>query len=297
VGPDPEQIYDGLVAAGQENNPNGGMMHMGGMGMGSDHGDVNYSLYLINGRSTTDPDTLRVKPGDKVRLRIVNAAADSIFTFAVGGHTMTITHTDGYPVLPVQAQSLQLGMGERYDVVVTVGDGAFPVVAQPAGKSGYAMAVLRSAAGDIPVNPRPSELSAYPAGADILQAAPAVRLPRADPRTSYDLVFSGSMAPYVWTINGTTYDLAQPLTVQPGEPVRLRMSNMSMMSHPIHLHGHTFQIGPAGGNGARKDTLLLPPMARAEVNLVANNPGRWMLHCHNAYHAEAGMMTRLDYTT
>ena len=105
------------------------------------------------------------------------------------------------------------------------------------------------------------------------------------------------MAPYIWTINGATYDRAQPLTVETGQAVRLRMSNMSMMTHPVHLHGHTFQVGPAGGTGPRKDTLLLPPMTRAEVDLVADNPGRWMLHCHNAYHAEAGMMTRLDYTT
>ncbi len=296
VGPDPQEIFDGLVAAGQRGNQDG-MMHMGGMGMGSDGGDVTYPLFLMNGRSTVDPDTLRVKPGDRVRIRIINAAADTIFTVAVGGHTMTITHADGFPVLPVDAQSLRLGMGERYDVSVRVGDGVFPVVAEPAGKSGYAMAVLRSAAGSIPANPRPSELSAYPASADILQAEESVRLPQAEPQTSYDLVFSGSMAPYIWTINGVTYDRSQPLNVQRGETVRLRLSNMSMMSHPIHLHGHTFQIGLAGGTGARKDTLLLPPMARAEIALVADNPGRWMLHCHNAYHAEAGMMTRLEYTT
>ncbi len=296
VGDDPEQIFDGLVAAGQRSDQ-GGMMHMGGMGMGADGGDVTYPLYLINGRSSVDPDTLRAKRGDRVRIRIINVGADTIFTFAVAGHTMTITHTDGFPVQPVDALALRIGMGERYDVIVKVGDGVFPVVAEPAGRNGYALAVIRSATGSLPTDLRPSELSAYPASAEILQADPSVRLPREEPRTSYDLVFSGSMAPYVWTINGVTYNQAQPLTVQPGEPVRLRLSNMSMMSHPIHLHGHTFQLGSAGGTGARKDTLLLPPMARAEVALVADNPGRWMLHCHNAYHSEAGMMTRLDYTT
>jgi FtsP/CotA-like multicopper oxidase with cupredoxin domain len=187
-------------------------------------------------------------------------------------------------------------MGERYDAIVTVRDGVFPVVAEPAGKNGDAMAVLRSAAGSTPSSGRPSELSTYPASADILQAIDGVRLPQAEPRASYDLVFSGSMSPYIWTINGITYDRSRPLSVQPGEPVALRLSNMSMTSHPIHLHGHTFQIGSAGDTGARKDTLLLPPMARTDISLVADNPGRWMLHCHNAYHAEAGMMTRLDYT-
>lgn len=68
-----------------------------------------------------------------------------------------------------------------------------------------------------------------------------------------------------------------------------------MMSHPLHVHGHTFQLGPAGGPGPRKDTVLLPPMGGVSVDLAATNPGAWMVHCHNAYHADAGMMTRLDY--
>ena len=69
------------------------------------------------------------------------------------------------------------------------------------------------------------------------------------------------------------------------------------MWHPMHLHGHTFQvIGAGGGFGARKDTVMVLPMRRVEVALVADNPGAWMLHCHNTYHQEAGMMTRLDYT-
>ena len=70
-----------------------------------------------------------------------------------------------------------------------------------------------------------------------------------------------------------------------------------MMPHPIHLHGHTFQLVLPGGSGARKDTVLVPAMGRIDVDLLADNPGNWMIHCHNAYHAEAGMMTRLEYIT
>lgn len=101
----------------------------------------------------------------------------------------------------------------------------------------------------------------------------------------------------MWTINGRTYDDTEPLTVRAGETTRLRLRNASMMSHPLHVHGRTFQLGPAGGAGPRKDTILVPPMVGFEVDLLADNPGRWMVHCHNAYHAEAGMMTRLDYLT
>lgn len=294
VGPDPQQIFDDLIAAGeQQQSGHMGGMHMGGM----DGGDVSYPLFLINGRPPADPDTLRVKPGDRVRVRIINAAADTIFTVAVGGHRMTVTHTDGYPVKAVAADSLRIGMGERYDVLVDVREGVFPVVAEPVGKTGEALALLRSADGPATGMRRPAGLSAYPLDASILQADPSAELPGVTPDLTHDLVLSGTMAPYVWTFNGMTHDPAQPLMVSAGQTVRLRLSNMSMMSHPVHLHGHTFQVGPAGSGGARKDTLLLAPMVRADVDLVADNPGAWMLHCHNAYHAEAGMMTRLDYTT
>ncbi|HET6665607.1 MAG TPA: multicopper oxidase domain-containing protein, partial [Acidimicrobiales bacterium] len=85
---------------------------------------------------------------------------------------------------------------------------------------------------------------------------------------------------------------AEPLDVREGERVRLRFHNMSMMVHPMHLHGHTFGIA---GTGARKDTVLVRPMESITVDLDADNPGQWAAHCHNVYHAEAGMMTTLSY--
>jgi FtsP/CotA-like multicopper oxidase with cupredoxin domain len=110
-----------------------------------------------------------------------------------------------------------------------------------------------------------------------------------------DLLLSGSMGGYKWTINGRTYDDTIPLTIQDGQAGRFRIRNHSMMSHPVHLHGHAFQLGAAGGSGPRKDTVLVPPMGGVDVDIAAENPGSWMVHCHNAYHAESGMMTRLDY--
>ena len=82
-----------------------------------------------------------------------------------------------------------------------------------------------------------------------------------------------------------------------GQATRLPIRNHTMKTHPVHVHGHTFQLGHAGGTGPCKDTVLIPSMGGVDVDLLADNPGRWMIHCHNAYHAEAGMMTRLDYVT
>jgi FtsP/CotA-like multicopper oxidase with cupredoxin domain len=302
IGPSPMEILDRLIADGASGS--GGMDGMGDMhGMGGsggmdgmDAGDVQYPMYLVNGRAPSDPDTLAARPGDRVRLRIINASADTVFTVALGGHDLTVTHTDGYPVQAVTASTLRIGMGERYDATVTLADGVFALVAEPIGKRGLARALVRTGSGAAPGEAyRPSELDAYPLTVDALRAADSARLPEREPDSVQDLLLSGSMAPYVWTINGRTYDDTVPLTIREGEAGRLRIRNMSMMSHPLHIHGHTFQLGPAGGAGPRKDTVLLPPMGGVSVDLAATNPGSWMVHCHNAYHADAGMMTRLDY--
>jgi multicopper oxidase len=108
---------------------------------------------------------------------------------------------------------------------------------------------------------------------------------------------SGGMMAYDWTINGRPFADMQPLTVRETQRVSLTFSNMSMMWHPMHLHGHTFQVVKSDGSpGARKDTVIVLPMQKLTVDLIADNPGEWMLHCHNTYHQEAGMMTSLNYT-
>ena len=188
-------------------------------------------------------------------------------------------------------------MGDRYDAVVTLADGVFPLVAQPVGKTGLGRALVRTVSGTAapPPSYRPGQLDGHVLTVRGLQAGPGSALAPHSPASVQDLVLGGSMNDYVWTINGRTYEHTRPLTIRQGQSTRLRMRNMTMMTHPIHVHGHTFQLGTAGGPGPRNDTVLVPSMGGLDVELLADNPGRWMVHCHNAYHAEAGMMTRLDY--
>lgn len=299
VGPSPEEIFAKLKAGDGTNSGGmggtGGMEGMGGTG-GADGGDVTYPYFLINGRPPEDPEVLQARPGQKIRLRIINAAADTIFDVAFANHEMFITHSDGYPVQPIRSSLIRIGMGERYDAIVTLKDGAFPFVAMPVGKSGVARAVVRTGSGSLPApEALPTESRLRPMTVGDLSAGVGSALSRRSPDATQVLRLSGSMQPYVWTINGRTYDMGGSVKIRSGEFGRLRIENASMMSHPIHLHGHTFQIGAAGGQGPRKDTVLVPPMGMVSVDFRADNPGRWMLHCHNAYHAEAGMMTRLDY--
>ncbi|MEU3460055.1 multicopper oxidase family protein [Streptomyces sp. NPDC006733] len=263
--------------------------------LGGDAGDVKYPYYLVNGRVPAAPRGFAAKPGDRIRIRFVNAGGDTAFRVALGGHRMTVTHTDGYPVVHAETDALLIGMGERYDVLVTAGDGVFPLVALAEGKDAAALDVLRTGAGAAPTPAdRPGELSGRLLQAADLRPDPSVALPgagRAADRT-VALRLTGSMAAYNWAFDGAAYDPAVRRDVRQGERVRLTFANSTRMWHPVHVHGHTFSLT---GGGARKDTAIVLPGRTLSVDLDADNPGLWMVHCHNVYHAEAGMMTVLGY--
>lgn len=308
TGRSPDQVLEQLLAATGSGGMGsgmdmGGMDHgsMGDQGMGGGMqstllggaGDVDHPHHLVNGRTPADPVTLAARPGQRVRIRIVNAGSDTAYRVALGAHRMTVTHSDGFPVRPVETDALLVGMGERFDVLVTVGDGAFPLVAYPEGKRGHGLAVVRTGSAELSGSvPRPAELDRLVLSGTDLTGADPVRLAGRSTDRTHRVVLAGSMAPYRWTINGETFPDAAPLPVTQGERVRLRFENHSMMFHPMHVHGHTFGLTRGG---ARKDTVIVRPMRALEVDLDADNPGQWAAHCHNIYHAEAGMMTTLSY--
>ena len=108
------------------------------------------------------------------------------------------------------------------------------------------------------------------------------------------LMLAGAMQPYVWTINGQTWATHQPVTAKSGERVEIMFHNMSMMGHPMHLHGHSFQVIDTGAGrfaGALRDTVFVPPMGIVKVALDAGEAASWMLHCHHMPHLATGMMT------
>jgi len=303
VGRSPEQILADLEKGGMGamGGP-GGMGGMSGMGggesklLGGDPGDVIYPYYIINGRIPEAPTTFTAKPGQRIRIRFINAGSDTAFRVALAGHTMTVTHTDGFPVVPTEVDALLLGMGERYDVIVTAADGMFPLVALAEGKNAQARALLSTGAGSVPpMGYEPAELNGRVGTVDMFTATPEAQLKftKADNEIQADLTASDTK--YQWGVNGP-YPDNKPLTIKQGQQAVMTFTNKSRMWHPMHLHGHTFSVlNDKGELGARKDTVIVVPNQSVKIAILADNPGYWPMHCHNTYHAEAGMLTTFDY--
>lgn len=287
---------DGMMGRGMMGGTGGGMMGGGGMGSMMSLGIPEYLALLINGRPPADPATFEVKQGERVRLRFVNPSGATTYRVAIAGHRMTVSHADGRPVKPVEVDALEIGMGERYDVIVEARNpGTWVIAAAPIqGAPKAARAILRyagarrtrAAVGE-PEGLRRGKLLAID---DLEAIEPDDAAARVD--RELDLVLAGGMMmSTAWTISGQAYPDADPIEIHRGERVRFRMRNMGMGVHPMHLHGHFFRVGRAW-----KDTVLVPPhMGEASFQFRADNPGRWAFHCHNAYHMEMGMMREVRY--
>lgn len=296
----------------EELRSSGGMMGgMGGGMMGGSGGDpamsgaVDYPYYLISGRVAEDPSTFVVKRGEKIRLRLMNPSADTVFRFAAAGHRLTVTHADGIPVKPVEVDTVRIGMGERYDVMIEAGNpGVWQLAAVPEGKDGLARAILRYGESSEESPPltdlRPRELEGKLLSYADLRDVEDRSFPGdgllSGPDRTHEVSLSGDMGSYAWQIDGQRYPDADPLEVRDGEWVRITMRNRSMMWHPMHLHGHFFQVRNGTMSGPFKDTALVEPhMGELTFDFVADNPGDWFFHCHNAYHMETGMARVVSY--
>lgn len=299
TGTNPDQVAENLKKNGMKPMTGESPPLSPTLPLGADGGDVTYPYFLINGRTTKDPEVKDYHAGQRIRLRIINAGADTAFRVAVPGNELDVTHTDGYPVAPRRTNAVILGMGERADAIITVGS-SVPLIAAAYGKDGYAQLNLRVDGAPSRVNVEEFVKSLQ--GSEVLNTAgltpaPEVVLPQRNPDITVDLRLAGPMAGYTWPINGKLYDPPNNgIALAAGKRVRVRFISESMMFHPMHLHGHTFQAVQPAGPGARKDTVLVPPKQTVEVDFDTNNPGRWIVHCHNDYHLDGGMATFVEYT-
>ena len=305
--------------------------------------------YLVNGHGAADNWTGLFTPGERVRLRFINAAAMSVFDIRIPGLTLGIVAADGQDVRPVAVEEFQISPGETYDVIVTpTQDRAYTIAAEAVDRSGMARATLAPRAGmtaaipaprerplltmrdmgmDMPgmsmkgmkmrdganapqvllgpgvemINPMPTDRTGDPglglhnAGHKVLTYRDLVALePNPDtraPAREIEVHLTGNMDRYMWSMDGQTMQEAhEPLPMRAGERVRVTLINDTMMAHPIHLHGHIFELVTGhGDHSPRKHTVNVLPGGKLSWDVTAI-PGDWPFHCHLFLHMAMGMM-------
>jgi L-ascorbate oxidase len=334
--------------------------------------------YLVNGHGTQENWTGLFTPGERIRLRVINASAMTNFNVRLPGLAITVVAADGNAVEPVDVDELQIAIAETYDLIVQPRDAcAYAFVAEAVDRSGLVRATLApttALAAEVPaLRKRPlltmrdmgmdmsaMDMSAMdmsgmdmgsgseidlskPASSDgaahsmsmrdpavapgvvmgpgvaSLSPMPVDRLAdrptgledvphrvltyadlrarsanpdRRTPSRSIDVHLTGNMERYMWSMDGQTMSHgAAPIPFRLGERVRINLVNDTMMPHPVHLHGHFFELVTGSlGHRPRKHTVNVLPGARVSFDLTADGEGDWAFHCHMLMHMHAGMM-------
>lgn len=276
---------------------------------GMDHDMSEYDIFTINGKSGASITPLPVTEGEKVRIRLVNAGFMS-HSIHLHGHDFKVVSSDGQEITNPQTirdQSISIAPGERYDIEFTAdnpGDWLLECHGDMQGTDGMKIAIqyedFDGATADKSNNQEELEtfdLAAYG------EKEPGVLTLNQDYDVSYTMDLNTRMAEggTEYTINEEVFPETENIKVNEGDLVKVKLVNNSMMDdHPMHLHGHFFQVlskngEPIQGSPILKDTLNLKPGEEYEVAFIADNPGNWLFHCHDLHHASAGMVTQVQY--
>src|SRR5271170_6338081 len=251
-------------------------------------GDVDYRLFTVNGKMLGAGEPIRVKGGQRVLFRVLNASATKAHRLALPSHTFQVVALDGNTVPnPASVPVLDLAPGERVDALVEMkspGVWIFGEVEDLQRAAGAGIAVeYAGAQGRAQWTPPPDsqwDLSAFGAQRE---------LPSAESKIPF--IIEPGKDGYLWAINGKSWPHADEIRLMPGVRNRLVFDNRSMMGHPVHLHRHTFELA----SGVRKDVLLVPAHSQVEVDVLADSPGPALFHCHHQLHMDFGFMALLRY--
>jgi FtsP/CotA-like multicopper oxidase with cupredoxin domain len=250
---------------------------------------------------------IKVEKSGRVRLRIINGSSGTNYFVDLGNLQGELIATDGMPIQPVRGKRFPIAIAQRIDIRLQIpGDGgAFPVLGLRELSRQQTGVILATAGAAVSRHPAEAASATGPLTLDQERTyVPIHPLPARRAGQSSVLRLGGNMSNYTWTINGVSIDVNNPLATKPGAFVKygdrvvIKFVNETPMSHPMHLHGHTFQVIDINGqsiNGALRDTVLVTGNSSVSIAFDANNPGLWYLHCHVLWHLAAGMATLVQY--
>jgi FtsP/CotA-like multicopper oxidase with cupredoxin domain len=279
-----------------------GAMAPGDKAAPPDLNDVKYDAFLANDRTLGDPEVVSVEPGGTILLRVINGSSMSAYHLSLGALNGELIAVDGFRVTPVIGRRFPITVAQRLDIRITIPrkPAAHPILAILEGERSQTGVILKAGGASVSRVPDMAAAASPALTLDLersLRATQPLTPRKADRVHQVDL--TGEMVGYVWSINGVPWTKdVPPLAVSKGERVELVFQNRTPMPHPMHLHGHEFQVVEINGKrfpGAVRDTVLVTPGARVVVAFDANNPGYWAMHCHLLYHMDAGMFTTVRY--
>ena len=290
-----------------------------------DLSDVGYDAFLANGQRES---FLEAKPGEVVRIRLINSGASTYFNVEFAEGPMTIIASDGMDVDPIKVKRLSIAIAETYDVLVKVPDNkSYELRATANDGTGKASVFIgdgkKVLAPDIP-KPNLFLLSSgmkkmsgssmdhsthnmtkkiilqtvlidYMKDYKSLRSVKDTTLSKPFTREVV-LNLTGNMDKYVWHFNKKIFLESDKILIKKGEVVRFVLTNKTMMPHPIHLHGHFFRVLNGHGNRSPlKHTLNIAPMEKVIIEFEASEEKDWFFHCHNLYHMKGGMARVISY--
>jgi FtsP/CotA-like multicopper oxidase with cupredoxin domain len=260
-----------------------------------------YRSATLGDRMLGHGEPVRVREGERVLFRILNANASMGISLALPGHRFQVIALDGNPV-PVQAavEVLKLDVAERADVIVEMnnpGVWVFGSTKDDDRNMGMGVVIEYANKSGEPQWTKPQKNDwRYDAFARTEEA----QKPDEIIRMKFEKVPGGRGGYNRWTINGKSWPDTNPLfTVKKDKRYRLVMDNHSGDEHPVHIHRHTFEVTKVGDNtmsGLMKDTISMPRFSKAEIDFVANDPGATFFHCHHQDHMDEGFAGLIVYS-
>jgi len=261
--------------------------------------EVSAPLYSINDKMLGAGEPLRVQPGQRVLMHLLNASAAQIHRVALPGHKFQVIALDGNPVpAPQPVDVIEIAPGERVDAIVEMNNPGVWILGE-----------IRNVA-------RQSGMGIVVEYANQKQRAQWTPPPRSRwdytifgttashpaPDQTIDMVFEkvpgGPSGINHWLVNGKEYPHEREFLFRQGGRYRLVFHNRSDDSHPLHIHRHLFELVELNGKptaGIKKDTVIVPAFGRATVDLVADQPGLTLFHCHIQQHMDFGFMALFRY--
>jgi FtsP/CotA-like multicopper oxidase with cupredoxin domain len=268
-----------------------------------------YNLFSINSHALGHGEPIRVRQGQRVLFRILNANATLHHQIALAGHQFQVVSLDGNPVpTPRMVDTLSMGPAERIDAVVTMNSPGVWILGElddQIRNQGLGIVVEYENRSESPqwVAPKNTDwdytVFGLSSGKPPDPQASALEQPEVLPLV-FRRKFAGNNWVDHWTINGKEYPKTDPILVRENRRYRLRFDNQSDDDHPVHLHRHSFELKTVAGKstaGVYKDVVVVPHRNTVEVDLLADNPGATLFHCHQQLHMDFGFMALMQYVS